>query len=574
MNIILSNLITEPWFISVLVIAVIVVVVLSIFLGIFLARNATKRRVKELENEYDQIHNTFTVDSANMIMRIETISKHNDSFEQIYITMAEKFNSIKRLHDDDCKLQINSAKELLQDKKYKELNPVIESTKESLEKFRNEGNTLNLDLQGILKQEDDCRNLIISSKEKFRKLKEAYEKENDALASLEDRFAYLFKYVIDKFEEFENLLTEAKYKEASQIIPEVDSLIDACTKVMGELPYLNTLCDRVVPDKIEELTQSYVNLENENYPLHHLLVKSKIENMNNRVKFCKDRLEQLSTSGVYDILNGITKEINELNADFEKEKDSKKKFDEAQPKIYNSTYEAQKQFANLTNSLPSYQDAYVINQTYIDQMDEIKDMIDDMATNKRKLDMYINSSTKQPYSILLKTMDELNEKITKVQNAFNDFHSYLKGLKRDTENCFAYIRKGFVEIHELEFKLREIHVASSMEAFNIKFNNAMNMLCELDAILSVAPIDVNVLIYKFKDTYEYIEALKASVNEDIDMAKKAEDAIVYDNQIRQNSDIIAQTLDSVEKSFGEGDFSRSYNQAINLFKSHGGENAR
>ncbi len=574
MFLLIENLFKEGWFIAVLVISAVVFIALIIFVSFVLTRRRMRHQVRDLEYKYNNIHDTFSIDCSNMIKRIEVISQHNKDYEQIYISSQERFSNILNSNDKCCYCAVDSLKKLIDEKDYKELPSIIESTRTSMDEFDKESKLLNSDLQSIMKKEEDCRSKIVPLKEKFRNLKEWYEKNSTALLSLSKSFNFLFNHISSLFSTFEDLLTEAKYNEALKSIPEIEKLLNATNLVTNDIPYLNALTDKVIPEKIKELSDTYLAMEKENYPLHNLLVKSKIEKMNEIVKDCKNKLNTLSITGVGDKLNSISLEISKIFTLFDKEKEAKKAFDKEQDSISNSTYEAEKQYANLNRSLPTYSKAYVINQTYIDQMRVIKDMIDDMSTKKRMLDMYLNSSTKQPYTILLKNLRDLQDKISKIQKAFDDFHDYLLGLKRDCEKSFNYVRSAYVQLRKSEYNVRKVDVQALSDVMAPRIEMAINKLSNLDNSLRVTPIDVNKLNYNYNEAVEYINNLNKDIAECVDFSTKAEDAIVYDNNIRRKATEVSQQLEVAEKSFLEADFTRSYNQAIQIYKKWGNEETK
>ena len=103
---------------------------------------------------------------------------------------------------------------------------------------------------------------------------------------------------------------------------------------------------------------------------------------------------------------------------------------------------------------------------------------------------------------------------------------------------------------------------------------AINKLSNLDNSLRVTPIDVNKLNYNYNEAVEYINNLNKDIAECVDFSTKAEDAIVYDNNIRRKATEVSQQLEVAEKSFLEADFTRSYNQAIQIYKKWGNEETK
>ena len=51
-----------------------------------------------------------------------------------------------------------------------------------------------------------------------------------------------------------------------------------------------------------------------------------------------------------------------------------------------------------------------------------------------------------------------------------------------------------------------------------------------------------------------------------EIANKAEEAIVYANQYRQEFYDVRTTLSRAERSFNEGDFARTSNETVNMIK--------
>jgi septation ring formation regulator len=561
------DLFKEAWFIIVFSVAVILLAIGFIILFAFLlVRNSSRRQIKELETRYNLIHDTFSTDCSNMIKRIETISKHNASYVQIFESVQERFSKILTNNDKECYISVDSLKKLIDSKEYKGIKNIIDSTKESMNDFDKEAIQLSNDLQDILKQEEECRSMSVALKEKLRKLKTDYDDNATALESLAPSFGLLFDHISAMFSEFEDQLTCADYKGAKDKLPEIEMLIDAASKVMQGLPYLNTLADKVIPGKIKELTDTYIEMENEDYPLHHLLLKSSIEDMNKQVAECKQRLACLSIKGVEECFNVITMKINEYFGDFQKEKEAKIEFDSKQGMIANLTYQSEKQFANLRNALPSYKEVYKIDSTYLEQINAIKDMIEDMSNNKRTLDSYINSSTKQPYSMLVTTMSDLQEKIDKVQKAFDDFHEYLKQLKIDTDRSFAFVRESYEKLKECEYQLKKINIDALSDVMAPRIQKGYDYIFDIDHQLNVAPIDVMVINSKYNEAAEHLKSLYGDIKEAITFEANAENCIVYDNIYREDSLEVRQGLQTAEKSFLEADFTRAANIAMGLFK--------
>ncbi len=528
--------------------------------------HSCKRQIQELDSHYNALHKSFSTDCSQMISRIKTISNNNANYVSIYDGCEKRFLGIMNSNDKLCFIAISSLKTLIGNKDYKNIKSVIDSTRQSMNEYSKAAQDLNNDLQTKLQKEDDFHSRVVPIKEKFRRLKDEYDNNSGVLVSISQSFTTLFEHITDMFNSFEESLLRADYDSAGKELQDMEKLIDASISVMKDLPYLNTLASKVIPGKIAELNATYLDLEKRKYPLHNLRINSNIEKMNQQLKECNERLSELSTKGVNACFEDITLKINGFLQDFEKEKEAKVEFDKIQNGISNSTYQAEKQFANLKNSLPNYQNIYKINSTYLEQIVAMQDLIDEMSSSKRRLDSYINSSTKQPYSLLINYSYELDNKIDKIQAAFDDFHDYLGQMKTDTDHAYKLVREGYMKIKEKEYVLRELNISSLTEILSPKLNKCYEDLGKIDEVLNVTPIDVIKLNTMYLETKKELEQVVNRVDEEKENAGKAENLIAYCNKYRADSYDVKVGLESAESSFLEADFHRAQARAAQIYK--------
>lgn len=275
----------------------------------------------------------------------------------------------------------------------------------------------------------------------------------------------------------------------------------------GRLPFITTLATQVVPQRIAELQESYEKLEQEKYPLHHLQIKVTIEKMETELDDIASRLKDFKLEGVKDELDKMTDQIDIFFRQFEEEKEAKSLFDKEQADISNNTYELEREFAKLKRYLPEYKNIYVIDDKYLDQLTLIQNDIDRMSAIKRDLDTFIHSSTKQPYSILLKKMKDLQIEIKKITSTLNDFHDYLGSLKADSERAYDEIRTYYVKLKEAECKIREINVAALSDYLSLRFKQGYAYLDNLNDIINSQPIDVKKLDAVYNEAVVHIDSV-------------------------------------------------------------------
>ena len=222
--------------------------------------------------------------------------------------------------------------------------------------------------------------------------------------------------------------------------------------------------------------------------------------------------------------------------------------------------------AKLKRYLPEYKNIYVIDDKYLDQLTLIQNDIDRMSAIKRDLDTFIHSSTKQPYSILLKKMKDLQIEIKKITSTLNDFHDYLGSLKADSERAYAEIRTYYVKLKEAECKIREINVAALSDYLSLRFKQGYAYLDNLNDIINSQPIDVKKLDAVYNEAVVHIDSVLAEVATEDELSLRAEDSIVYANQYRVDFSEVRVSLNTAESAFQEADFARASSEALTVIK--------
>lgn len=545
------------------VIFIVIVVLIQIFV---ISRNRNRHQIKELESKYGFIHDRLMGDDKNMINRLEYISTHNILYVQIHQQYTERFDSILNIQDKQCYIAINSLKELIAAKNYRGIKEIIESTKISVGDFDKLVKSLSDDLWGLLKPDEEIRQEAVKEKEKLRNLKDEFNAHYTELKTLEESFGLVFTAIEKLFTEFEELLDAARYDEANEKLPPIAKLLDALTSMMEDLPFLNTLATQVIPQRINELYGTYDELEKEKYPLHHLQIKVTIEKMQSELADIAGRLRDFRIDGVKAELDEMADVIDIFFRQFEEEKEAKSLFDKEQAHISDNTYELEREFAKLKRFLPEYKNIYVIDDKYLDQINLIQTDIDRMSAIKRDLDTFIHSSTKQPYSILLKKMRDLQVEMRKITTTLSDFHAYLTSLKSDSEAVYGEIRNCFVKLKEAECTIREINVEALSDYLALRFKQGYTYLDDLNDIISAQPIDVRRLDLLYDEAREHIDALLAEVATEDELSIRAEDSIVYANQYRVDFSVVRSSLNVAENSFQEADFARASSEALNVIK--------
>lgn len=531
-----------------------------------ISHNRMKKQTRDLEKKYNNVHEVLTVQVEQAINRIYFISQKNMEYVSTHEKYIKAYENILETKDKQSYIAINSLKSLVLEKKFRGLKSIIDSTKITIMEFSKSVEMMNDELSEILLKDEDCRLKAVELQRRLRLIKEVYASHETELKSIEHSFQRVFEKIDKNFQEFEELNNSAKYQEALEKLPVMQKVLDALQEQLEKLPSYCAIVTNVLPNRIEELEMTFKQLESQNYPLHHLKVNAAIEDFNNKLEDLKNRLSMFKMEKISEDIQEIEDRIVILLRDFEDEKEAKVFFDNKCETIYEETYVIEKQFMKLKRVLPTFKSVYLLKDRYLDDIEQLQIDIDNLGNIKRDLDNYIHSSTRQPYSILMKKLNDLDKETMRIKETITEFHHYLNSLKKDSESSYEMIKKYFIDLKKAEAVVRDMDVPTFKDTLKNDFDRSYAYLESIGDLIKVQPIDVQTINETAQVADSLIEDLLKRIQEQSAQRKYAEESIVYANQYRQEFYDVKQSLIRAERSFYEGDFGRTIDETVKTIK--------
>jgi septation ring formation regulator EzrA len=541
--------------------------VLSFF---FLHKRKFKSTYKNLRKTYDTYHTQLEIDCGKMVSRLKVLGQYNESFNAMYLERQKQYDDIKKKRDDDINLSLNSLETLVKDKDYKGYKRIEEETIKALDDFEKAVCNFSADLSTILQEDNDVHSNAVAVKGKYREIKDFYNDHQSELNALAAPFEKIFVSSEQQFSDFEKKIDEAKYEEAKNILAGLDKLYEAVLAVLKDLPSLEVLVTTVIPAKLNSLEADYKKMIDEQYVVTEMHVDQKISDMRKEISDIQKQLMYLDIRGVKDRLSALQTKITDVLAGFEEERKAKDIYFSKKNSLSDSSFSVEKRYARLMNSLPEYQNTFILDNKYVSQMKTLKADIESIGILKRELDSYLDTSARKPYVIITKKMTEMDNEMTKTVQVMDDYANYLQSLKDDSSYVFSQLRECFVRLKKTQNLVRNMRITSYTKTVQGVFDEDFATIREINSILITAPIDVPLAKSKFASFSKSLEGFINSVNTTIDEAKKAESAIVYANAYRVDYSDSRSILSMAEQSFLEGDFTRATSLAVNVVKTFSG----
>lgn len=566
---VISYLIVMRMFLSTFGLVSIIVASSIVFIGLVfviykfvIEKNNMRRQIAELDRRFEYLHALLIGQDAQYVRRLEIIARTNLIYIEIHTKFLKKFKEVRDKHDAKAQSTINHLKDLRDEKglNAKRLKEEIIDAKALIDAFDREVNDLNSELLNVVKPEEDCRQISLTHKERFRRIKQEYFAKQNNLSLVSESFEQTFGLVDSLFDQFDKLVECANYDDANLMLPKIDKILDEISNDMSKLPNLCTMVTTYIPDKISSLENAFEIMQRDHFPLEHLCVKSAIREMKDEVNVYTTKIKRFDLKNVDEELNNIVSRIDEFITLFDDEKKARQEFESNNESIYSMVTTIERRFIKLCNTIPEVQKIYVVNEVQQTNINNIHNSINRLGALKRSLDTYIHSATKQPYSMLVSKMRELKTASDEVIASMDDFMKYIASLKNDSEEAFKRIYEGFYKVKEIERTLRKIDIEKIDAKYHEVVEQYYDYLKEVNVLLKTKPINVekinNDIVEMTKIENEYFG--KGLIGSTYNMMVLATNSIVYANRDRGNFADINDLINQAENMYYEGEFEQSY----------------
>lgn len=552
-------------FIVIGVVAVLAVLGVLLYIFVF-SRNSYKRQIRELEKKYSYFDALLVGQDTQYIHHLEIVSRTNLLYVEKYNTYSKKFKEVFDNDDKFAESMIKTLNSLVASNQYRNIKTVISDAKNAIAIFEESVNRLDAELYEIIRPEEEARQAILKLKENYRRVKQIFYSNSNDLELVASSFNKVFEKLDTSFVEFENHIESAEYEEANELLPTITKVIEALETALSDLPNLCILVQSVIPEKIELLTGEYNAIEKKGVPLFNLSFKHRVEVWNATIEDLKKQLVNLQTAGVMDRINQVMNDIEKTRSLLNTEIDDKSIFEDTADRLYKAAINLEKEFLKICSLLPEVEKIYIISDEQKERIETLKEDMNRMGSSKRTLDNYIHSGTKQPFSILRKKLDELQNDYDIAEKGLNDFKAYVESLRTSSEEAYNLIFVYYYRCKQSEATLREIGVQSLIDQYQSETETCYEILNEIDKYLKIQPIDVMHVNEKVEQLKNIANRLFEEVENKRLEQQLAESAIVYVNRDRNHQADVHQQLTVLEQSFYSGEFVKTYHDANAIYR--------
>jgi len=543
-----------------LILAGVAILIAAYFLldKFFFSRLKCKKILSALERKYEYLHALLTGQDFQYVQRIEVISRTNLLYTDVYAENYKRYKDIREDQEVHYQEALNTLVQYLDKtdikgfkKYYRDATPVFLSYEEAVNNFNNL-------LMNVIKPEEESRQNSLILKEEFREVKSKYNLIEDQLAFVVPTFEKIFKTIDERFDKFEDLVEEASYDQANEMLPEIQNVLKACANLIEKVPEIIRRTNEVVPQELNDAIVRFNDLTVKEFQLKHVGFERIRNSIETELEAIKADLSKLAIKEIPDKLDRIEAEIVEVNKLFQEEENAAEEFNTNSERIYGEFGDISADFIKVRNAMPRYQSYYLINRLHAEELRGIQLELDQVGQDKRRLDMYVHSAEKTAYTTLVVKMRELEEGTHHLVSRFNNYKEFLSSLKVDSEKAFTEINKIYFKLKENEQILRGFFNEDFEEKFINDFDKCYEMVDSIYAILKKKPIDVDSTNSMINELEERSSLLFNRIGDANEFREKSLEEIGFMNRARVKFADVNVQLNQAENLFLNGEYARCF----------------
>lgn len=521
-------------------------------------KNKLKLEITELEKEKNLII------SASMLSELNKVEAlvNNDEMKQKYADWQERFHHIRDVDMPKLADSINEIDELFDLGDFKELKGLVLKTDFEVNSLKTKADFLLEEIKEITLSEERNRETITKLKADYRGITGEYNDHLEEYEIVKVPIELQFENVDKLFTAFESAMEQNAYTEVGKIVKAIDDIISNLKVVIEETRPIVALGKNLIPKKILDIEAIVEKMTKDGYNLDYLNIKYNIEEANKKMQDIFQRLNVLNLEDSLFELKTMHDYFDSLYNDFDKEKISKRLFEDLAKNVLGKITRLEKINNQLYKKLGDIKYSYDLSDDEVAVIMELKDEISSIHNSFDKI-IDVSRSHVLAYSKLAREMEVVSSKLQKTEEKLNAALRTLGSLKEDELRAREQLDEIKKILSQSKEKIRTYKLPVVPKNYYVELAEAMEAINEMIRELDKRPISIKTLNMRVDTARDLVLKVYNTINETIKTARMAETAIVYGNRYRIMNKEVEFGLIKAENLFYKGNFKNSLENAIN-----------
>lgn len=539
--------------------------ILTIILVIVVLNVINNKEKKKLKAEIEKLEKEKNmIISASMLSELNKVEAlvNNDEMKEKLDDWKARFNDIKDKDMPKITETINEIEELFLEKNFKDLKGLVLKADFDLNNLKTKASFLLDEIKDVTLSEERNRETITKLKAQYREILSTYKDYENEYEIVKVPLELQFENIEKLFNAFEVSMEQNAYTEVGRIVKAIADVIGNLKVIIEETRPIVSLGKSLIPKKEDDIKNIYDKMTREGYNLEYLNIDVNIEEANKKIKDIFGRLNVLNVEDSLFELKTMHDYFDSLYADFDKERYSKKIYEDYSRSILIKATKLEKVNNELYKKIGDIKYSYDLTDDEVSVISEIKDEIMNIRASYDKVVDIARSKT-LAYSKLARVMEIINSRLVKTEEKLNGALKTLGSLKEDELRAREQLEEIKRILSQTKEKIRSYKLPIVPKNYYVEMSEAMEAINELVKELDKRPISIKILNLRVDTARDLVLKVYNTVNETVKTAKMAETAIVYGNRYRVTNKEVDFGLIKAENAFFKGNFKNSLENAIN-----------
>ena len=539
--------------------------IVTIILVIVVLNVINNKEKKKLKAEIEKLEKGKNmIISASMLSELNKVEAlvNNDEMKEKLDDWKARFNDIKDKDMPKITETINEIEELFLEKNFKDLKGLVLKADFDLNNLKTKASFLLDEIKDVTLSEERNRETITKLKAQYREILSTYKDYENEYEIVKVPLELQFENIEKLFNAFEVSMEQNAYTEVGRIVKAIADVIGNLKVIIEETRPIVSLGKSLIPKKEDDIKNIYDKMTREGYNLEYLNIDANIEEANKKIKDIFGRLNVLNVEDSLFELKTMHDYFDSLYADFDKERYSKKIYEDYSRSILIKATKLEKVNNELYKKIGDIKYSYDLTDDEVSVISEIKDEIMNIRASYDKVVDIARSKT-LAYSKLAREMEIINSRLVKTEEKLNGALKTLGSLKEDELRAREQLEEIKRILSQTKEKIHSYKLPIVPKNYYVEMSEAMEAINELVKELDKRPISIKILNLRVDTARDLVLKVYNTVNETVKTAKMAETAIVYGNRYRVTNKEVDFGLIKAENAFFKGNFKNSLENAIN-----------
>lgn len=541
---------------TVILICLIIVIICLSFI-----RKKEQKRYIDVANKLEVSKNQITSTPVLLeLSKIEPLIK-NDLMEDKYNKWNDRFISIKEnkiSKIDDLLIDLDLY---IENRKYKDCNVSIAKAEMEIYKAKESADHLLEEIKEITLSEEKYRSIVTKLKTKYRKTNREYQKHKNMYDDMQEAIELQLENIEKNFLDFEKVMDKNEYSEVVKVVKALDTMIDHISIVVEETPDILLMANQLIPKRIKEIKDTAKEMTDNSYPIEYLNIDYNIKESEKNIKKILDKVKLLNLEDCMFELKTILDYLDSLFVDFEKERLSRKVYDEIESSFSKKLTKTNKVVDDIYGELNDIKNMYDLNEEDIKTIHDVKKNLviinDDYKNMVGKVE-----TLSVPYSLVHKDVENLTDRLKKLEEDLDIALKSLGNMHDDEERAREQLEEIENFLQESKNKMREFKLPVITDNYFIQLKEANEAIEEVIKELEKKPIVIKTLNTRVDTARDLVLKLYNTTNEMIKTAILAEKSIVYANRYKPYYDEVEEGLNEAEDYFYKGKYKEALDTVL------------